>query len=661
MRINRIELENFRTYAKNVIEFDRSTNLAIFNFLNGTGKTSLLNAISWCLHGEEIYPRERGLAGGNALRDAVHSTSEILTKVSLEVSFDDGADATIVRTANFLPVDRSGNSAQKTNESIRVTAKPAGEQSFATVEDPEYWIFSRLPQSLSGHYLFDGQNLSKFFDPNTSGGIRESVLQIARVDALARTIEHLEKVIDSLTVPSKTRSRADSGTTATDVESLENRIVDIEAEIATLKESIRDVETEYGGSPVQAAEKSEEARETIASRKDLERIRTDAAEAEKNASESLYQLIRDDAAAGVLLQTVESVNAKLNQSKSPSVSPDIISSILSEGRCLCGCDLEADAASRKHLEELLYGLNQQGSEVSVLAPLKQVFVDLANTGQDFKPALEAAWAAKDRATKTKVRAVKDLRVFDDKLKMPLDEIKSQQKNAVQLASVATNYTAAKAKVDNLQNELQQKRSELRTARDKALSRETTSIAEKENQNLARFANECLKSAEEVFNQSISAVRADLSRQIDSFYRDVVPTEVRNTIDSIEIDERFIAKVTSKNGVALDEGDSAGYNLLLALSFSFALSSLTGFEMPIIIDTPYASLDMPNKIRLTERICKAAQPGGIADGRQIIFLMTDSELSAEVRTAFVKSGAPEMWTGKRDLESETIEVKRVSNV
>ena len=661
MRINRIELENFRTYAKNVIEFDPKNNIAIFNFLNGTGKTSLLNAISWCLHGEEIYPRERGLAGGFALRDAVHTSSEISTRVSLEVSFDDGADATIARTATFVPVDHAGNSAQKTNEFLRVTARPAGEQSFATVEEPEHWVFSRLPQSLSGHYLFDGQNLSKFFNPNSSGGIRDSVLQIARVDALSRTIEHLEKVIDSLTIPTKTRSGSDSKSVATDVERLEGEISRIGEEIETLQATIRAVEVEWGGSPVQAAQKSEEARETLEARRKLENAKDDATGAEKDAIELLYRLIREDAAAGVLLQSVESINAKLSKSKAFSVTPEIISAILAEGKCLCGCDLDKDDVSRKHLEEKLQGLDSQGGRISVLVPLKQVFVDLANAGRDFKPQLEAAWTSKTAAEKAKASASKALQVFDDKLKTSLDEIRNQQKNAVQLASIATNYTSSMANIERLQKDHEEKKSELRAARDKALSNEATSNAEKKSQNLARFANECLKTAENVFNQSIGAVRADLSRQIDSFYRDVVPAEVRNSIDSIEIDERFIAKVTSKSGVAMDEGDSAGYNLLLALSFSFALSSLTGFEMPIIIDTPYASLDMPNKIRLTERICEAAKPGGIAEGRQIIFLMTDSELSPEVKTAFVKSGNPEMWTGKRDVDSETIDVKKVSNV
>lgn len=660
MRINRIELENFRTYAKNVIEFDPRNNIAIFNFLNGTGKTSLLNAISWCLHGEEIYPRERGPAGGYALREAAHTGSDITTKVSLEVTFDDGTDATIARTATFIPLDASGNSAQRTDEFLRVTSKPAGEQSFATVEDPEYWVFSRLPQSLSGHYLFDGQNLSKFFNPSSSGGIRTSVLQIARVDALQRTINHLEKVIDSLTIPAKGRSRSDTGVVGTDVENLEREIGRISDEIQTLEESIRIVEAEWGGSPLQAAQKSEAAREAIAQRNGLEEKRRNAATAEKEATESLFRLIRDDAAAGILLKSVESVNARLGKSKTSAVTPDIISSILSEGRCLCGCELDKDTASRRHLEQKLQELNGQGSQISMLVPLKQVFVDLANTGRDFKPTLEAAWKTKVEAEKAKNQANNELQVFDDKLQVSVDELKDQQKNAFQLASVATNYTISQAKVGELQTLLERTKSELRLARDKALLNEATSHEEKKSQNLARFANECLKTAEDVFEQSISVVRADLSRQIDSFYRDVVPSEVRNTIDSIEIDEKFIAKVTSKNGVLMDEGDSAGYNLLLALSFSFALSSLTGFEMPIIIDTPYASLDAPNKLRLTETICEATQPGGIAEGRQIIFLMTNSELSPEVKAAFVKSGNPEMWTGKRDVESETIEVRRVSD-
>lgn len=660
MRINRIELQNFRTYADNAIELSRDHNIVIFNFLNGTGKTSLINAISWCLHGKEIYPRERGPAGGFGLREAFHTQSEIKTRVSLEVLFDDGTDAVIERTAGYIPSDASGNSAQKTYESLRVTSKPAGESSFSTQENPEYWVFSRLPQSLSGHYLFDGQNLSKFFNPNSSGGIRGSVLQIARVDALERTIAHLEKVIDTLTVPDKNRTRSNSSSSENEPGELERELKQISDEIKSLEDSIRAVEAEWGGSPLQAAEKSEEARRKLEDRKAILDLKTQAERDAEEAVESLLSLIREDAASGLLLASVENLNSKLSKTRRTDANPDLISAILSEGRCICGCDLTKASDSRKHLEKKLGELLGEGGEISQLAPLRQIFVDLANTGNDFQPKLEAAWKRKDESEKLRTKAENDLKVFDDKLQISLEELKDQQKNAIQLAAVATTYSDSRGKIKQKNDLLDTKKAELRTARDKALENQATSRAEKDKQNLARFANECLKIAEGVFDQSITAVRADLSRQIDTFYRDVVPSEVRNTINSIEIDEKFIAKVIGKNGVVLDEGDSAGYNLLLALSFSFALSSLAGFEMPIIIDTPYANLDVPNKVRLTETICAAVKAGGSAEGRQIIFLMTNSELSPEVKTAFVKGGNPELWTGKRDVDSETIEVERTAN-
>ncbi|MCG3254524.1 MAG: AAA family ATPase, partial [Candidatus Heimdallarchaeota archaeon] len=58
MKIHCLEIENYRQYrGKNKIDFtlDDEMNFTVILGVNGAGKTNILNAITWCLYGEEAH------------------------------------------------------------------------------------------------------------------------------------------------------------------------------------------------------------------------------------------------------------------------------------------------------------------------------------------------------------------------------------------------------------------------------------------------------------------------------------------------------------------------------------------------------------------------------------------------------------------------------
>lgn len=57
MRIDKIKLKNYRQYLETEINLAKGPqhDLQIFVGKNGVGKTNLLNAINWCLYGDEPH------------------------------------------------------------------------------------------------------------------------------------------------------------------------------------------------------------------------------------------------------------------------------------------------------------------------------------------------------------------------------------------------------------------------------------------------------------------------------------------------------------------------------------------------------------------------------------------------------------------------------
>ena len=89
IRLTKIELKNFRQYRNNKIEFndDKKTDLHILIAKNGTGKTTLINSIMWCLYGKEYH-----------LNDGPKSL-QILNEASLsEAQFDELLEVIVVLT-----------------------------------------------------------------------------------------------------------------------------------------------------------------------------------------------------------------------------------------------------------------------------------------------------------------------------------------------------------------------------------------------------------------------------------------------------------------------------------------------------------------------------------------------------------------------------------
>lgn len=91
MILNRVKIRNFRQYVDVDMDFakEKGKNFTIIQGDNGTGKTTFLNALSWCLYGVESYSTDKkGKKGLSICNEKVKKLATIGDEIEVEVEIE---------------------------------------------------------------------------------------------------------------------------------------------------------------------------------------------------------------------------------------------------------------------------------------------------------------------------------------------------------------------------------------------------------------------------------------------------------------------------------------------------------------------------------------------------------------------------------------------
>ena len=196
MIIDSIKIENFRQYKGPIdIKFslDKDKNFTIIKGTNGAGKTNLLNAITWCLYGEELHKSDT-VSGGpryNLItKNEIGPNEEFFIKVEL-VMLDEYDNKVIFRRSlrcytdknNVLVQDPFGESFD-VFYSDGVNDKP--------LSHPYIFIEKNMPKAIEGYFFFDGEKLEDYFEENSGSSISNSVSELSQLNLLDAVSSRLE-------------------------------------------------------------------------------------------------------------------------------------------------------------------------------------------------------------------------------------------------------------------------------------------------------------------------------------------------------------------------------------------------------------------------------------------------------------------------------------
>ena len=195
MILDKVKIKNYRQYRDVEIEFAQgeSSNFTIIKGDNGTGKTTLLNALSWCLYGKEIHDY-----GDESAMDICNNKTAYLAKnkqripVSVKIRFiDEGEPLIFERTREYY---KEGNELKVSQMGDKFFTSKKENGKVVKEENDQFTLERKIPKEIEDYFFFDGARLSQYFQDNSNQNIKDSIYVISQLNLFENLSNNLPKV-----------------------------------------------------------------------------------------------------------------------------------------------------------------------------------------------------------------------------------------------------------------------------------------------------------------------------------------------------------------------------------------------------------------------------------------------------------------------------------
>ena len=625
MRIKSVSLHNYRQYKDVVLDFPNKQDNELYVFIgkNGTGKTNVLNAINWCLYNEEPHLSQDS-EGLPILNILAYQNSEDETPVNVQVEIT-------IEMENGLPIVFSREESFKIKnkkeiskfQKFKVIKKDEKLNDIILENDKARECVERIvPKNIREYFFFDGERLDNYFKiPGEV--IKPAIIDISKINYLFRMNERIETVSRGF--------KKEAGKVSDIIQRLQEDLEKKTEELKKFNYQLDEANSQFDIAKKEIQRISEELvrfpniSALEANKMKLEKQIEDNAvlfeERKKKKAHDLYKqyvLVNSYEATKSTLQIIQEMRKK--GEIPPFTDKEKLVSILNENFCnICGRGL--DPASKKWVEGIIEKIpisSKTAIELSDLEnPIKRMFSDIEenrDTIQDI--------------SKEIVHYEDIIRDLDDELNQirsklenfDVDKIRNLERER---KSFEESRDTQKERIGHLKELISRKQTEIGSMNDQIEKEGKKNERAKIFMQKVIFCNEAKNILEITIKQRLDEIRNKIQQEANEIFFGLIWK--KSTFNNITIDDDYQVKITSSDTDLPMLGClSKAENELLALSFTLALHKVSGFDAPLMIDTPVARVSDDQRVNFGKTLAQ------ISYDKQIFLLFTPAEYSPDIQ-------------------------------
>lgn len=653
MKIKSLKIENFRQYKGPInINFsqDKHKNFTIIEGTNGTGKTTLLNAITWCLYGEELHKNDDSPIYNNIIKNKTNPGEKFKVLVELEIIDDKGKNVIISRQGEFTKDDNGNIIPPAFGMPSSVVMNINGENK--SLDVPELYIERNLPENIENYFFFDGEKLEEYFDENSGNAIKKAVFNISQLNLFDNLNKSLNRRLKEF---NKELSKIDtvSGDISTEISELRLEIEDKETKKKKAQKDKNESEKKLNDFRKALSETNEDYVKNLKNDQKLfeeqsKRLQEQLVKKENKKMEYVVELFPLIFSYKNFL-SVEKYGDSLRKKRfiPPKFKYGFLEDILNDKKCICGTQIIEGSDEHKAILELIKETSTTtnfSEEINILLhdieEIKNKSHDFLNVIGEFNEELRE-YEIQIGEYDEKIEAIKlELDKIDEaKIRRLLDKIKDYER--IRDESIST--------ISECDTEIKFKKARLDKLEKKRAKYKINSAKAKELRNKINFIERAIDLCKNLSNNISKNIQKKIEEKTNEQFKRLMWKEY---FDKISIDDDYNIVLYSSNGESNSPSMlSAGEELVLALSFVSSLHLISGFNLPLIIDTPMGRLGSQMKLNISKTL-----PEFLSE-KQIVLLVTDEEYTSDFRNGIYNSVGKEYMLKVKESEngSET-EVK-----
>ena len=572
-----VNIKNFRSYKNVTVNFEHDHGIYIFSGDNGSGKSTFLNAINWCLYGDTPFFS----VGENKDVINISAGDSDITEVNLWVD---------INGTKYLFSRKTRRNAQPAGSlSVHVADENDGDWRELSGVDSQDAVMRFVPKDIRQLFFFNGEQLKDIYSGD--GELKANVYKVSELDVIDNAIDHLETVSKAyLSQIKKSNANADKiDRLEEDIEQYKSGIKGCTEVLAELKSKIREDQAKINDLNKFINDTSE-ARRMLEDEADTKQKIEDAESTLKALTLNQQESFVNHFHTALLFDEYQDYREKLIKARDenlipPPINPSITQTILDTGKCICGRDItdaerefiqqQHDEYSRRsELQFLTDGIFEFSNVKSNLSKEIYGYADLLDSISDGK--------------ETKNKLGQKLKKLQDQLEL-IDRGKlldNPEVKRTHLEKEIQTLTIKQVNAGNMkvQHEDNLKKAELELSR---LNRNDAVTAALENKRL--YTEALIRHLGKIKENMEQIIRRKLEKNIWDSFSTILPGTV---FTGVLISENYSIIMKSDNGKRYTiEMLSTGQAKVLGLSLVNALSTDLGYEeIPLLIDNLYGDID-----------------------------------------------------------------------